>query len=120
MSNLSIVPKMTTKTDSERRDGPSAGQILLKFWPIVGAGIVALISIGGIYVKVDYIAESIKKNDQMFSNLNDRQNSIGSSLVELRGQVANISDSNARNALAIGELNVRVNAIADKQRWAPK
>jgi len=118
MDNLKVFSKMPTHND--RRAEESTGHILLKFWPMVAAAILALISIGGIYVKVDYIAEAIRKNDQMFSSLNERQNSIGSSVIELRGQVNSVSELNSRNAQAIGELNSRVNAIADKQRWVPK
>lgn len=120
MPNLKLIQTMPTDKEMNAAENISTGALLLKFWPIVAASAIGLLSIGGIYVKVDFIAESIKENKAQFTVVNDRQNLTSASLIELRGQVANLADANSRNAQAIADLNGKVDRISDKTRWTPK
>jgi hypothetical protein len=117
---LKLVKDMPTDKEVNSAENISTGALLLKFWPIVAACAIGLLSIGGIYVKVDYIAESIKKSEAQFNVVNDRQNLTSTSIIELRGQVSNLADANARNAQAIVEVNNKLEKVIDKQRWTPK
>ena len=118
--NLNFFNNMPTDKELNSAENISTGLLLLKFWPIVAAVTVGLISLGGVYVKVDFIAESIKRNDTQFNVINDRQNLTSNSMIELRSQISNLQESNSRNAQAIIEVNSKLEKVIDKQRWAPK
>lgn len=105
----------TTHTKSQDITGP----VLVKYWPIIVAGAATLISLGGIYVKLDYIAKALDRTDTQFSAINERQNMAGQSIVEIRGQITQLTGDNARNAQAIAETRNRVEVLIDKARWAP-
>ena len=119
---LNLVPKMPIeKADNDETIRTlSTGLLLLKFWPIVLAFALGLLSVGGIYVKLDFIAESMKETKAQFAVVNDRQTLTSQSIIELRGTLNNVAMENARNGQAISNLNERVNVIADKARWTPK
>ncbi len=96
------------------------GKTLLTYWPILLPVCLALLSLGGIYVKLDSITEFQKEQKQQYYLMAERQNTTGQLIVQLQGKVDNVSAEASRNTTAITDLNNRVNAINDKIRWTPK
>lgn len=98
----------------------TTGSTLVKYWPILVACALTLVSLGGIYVKLDYIAKALDRSDVQFSALNDRQNSQGQAITEIRGQLTSLQADSSRNQQAISETRARLELMIDKARWAPK
>lgn len=104
-------------TDSKTND--TTGAIILKYWPIIVAVSVTLVSLGGIYVKLEYIAKAIDRNDSQFQTINERQNVTARDMVEIRGSIARLQDDAVRNAQATTETRARLDVIQDKIRFTP-
>jgi len=98
----------------------STGHSVVKYWPIISALVIASVSVGGIYVKLDYIAKAIDRTDNQFQVINSRQDLTTQSVIEMRGQIGTINEINLRNVQNINDLSRRVDSIQDKVRWAPK
>lgn len=116
---LKLIAMPNTDKDSDSRGQDHTGQALIRYWPIIVAGAVTLLSLGGIFVKLDYIAKAIDRNDQQFSVMNERQNLTSQSMIELRGQVTRQGEDIARTNAATADVRARVDVLADKLRWAP-
>lgn len=98
----------------------STGALLLKYWPIVLAGALGFLSLGGIYVKLDYIAEAMKENKQSYMVIADRQSQTTLSIARIEGDLNQQKADTLRNAQTLTTLESRLNILAEKARWAPK
>lgn len=108
---------MSTDKDTDfGRLRDHTGQAVLKYWPIIIAGAATLISLGGIFVKLDYIAKAIDRNDQQFSILNDRQNLTSQALVEIRGTNSQQAQDIARNRESIAALFAKFDLLQEQSR----
>lgn len=117
---MTFLPKMPEKDSTYGKLNDTTGTVVLKYWPIIIACALTLISLGGIYVKVDYIAKIMDKNDAQIAVIQDRQNLSSQSVIEIRGQLANLNETNLRTNSSISDLNRRVDLLTDKARWSPK
>ena len=109
---------MTNETQHAKAQDVT-GTVVLKYWPIIVAGAATLISLGGIYVKLDYIAKALDRNDIQFNAINNVQNQHGQSLVEMRAKIVQLENEDIRHNQAISETRSRVELLVDKARWAP-
>lgn len=101
------------------KSNDTTGAVVLKYWPIIVACAVTLVSLGGIFVKLDYIAKAIDRNDMQFVQINNQQNLTGQTLVEMRGQITQVTSANVRTEQNLTELKAKVETLYDKARWAP-
>lgn len=112
---------MPTERDSSfAKLNDNTGSVILKYWPIILGCLFAALSVGGIYVKLDYIAKSQDKAESQFIAINDRQNLAGNSIIEIRSQIDRLNQEVKRNESDLSELRRRLDVLTEKQRWSPK
>ena len=98
----------------------TTGSVILKYWPIIIAVSATLIALGGIFVKLDYIAKALDRNDAQFQLVNSQQTMTTQSIIEIRGQITQDRSDIARNTQSVAEIRGRLDLLSDKARWAPK
>lgn len=115
---------MATNTDFQqlhhKNSTDTTGAVVLKYWPIIVALAVTLTSLGGIFVKLDYIQKAIERNDLQYSQVINQQNITGQGMVEIRGKLDGLQGDNVRNQQQITELRGKLEALSDKARWSPR
>jgi len=119
-SQMNLPFKMPDKDSNFGKLTDHTGTAVVKYWPIIIAVVAASLSVGAIYTKLDYIAKVLDRNESQFNAFNDRQTLFSQSTIEMRSQLSNQNETNARFVQQLNDINRRVDAIADKQRWAPK
>lgn len=107
---------MSNPTDEK----PNAIKQLLPFWPIGLFIATSLISLGGIFMKLDYIAKAVDKTEIQFASVNSQINSTNNAITELRGQNTQQAADIARNSNDIVQLRSQVDQLKDVRRWTPK
>lgn len=107
---------MSNTTD----DKPNMIKQWLPFWPVALFLLSTLFGLGGIYVKLEYIAKAVDKNEIQFANLNSQQALTANQITELRGQNIQQGADIARNSNDIIQLRTAVDQLKDVRRWTPK
>lgn len=116
---MNLISKMPDTDKDSHKVVDNTAMTFLKFWPVLLASALTLVSVGGIYVKVDYIAETMKRNDAQIGVMNDRQNLTSQSIIEIRGQLSNLNTEALRINSNVADANRRIDILSDKARWTP-
>ncbi len=117
---MNILKQMSEKDSAFGKFNDSTGTAVVKYWPIVSAMVLVSLSLGGLYVKLEYIIKILDRNESQFQIASDRQTLTSQSIIEIRGQLNNQNETNTRTAQTISEISRRLDQVVDKQRWTPK